>query len=572
LELSEIAERTGLASLHREVLLDRIPALERGKITLVVLGEFNHGKSTVVNALLGEDVLPVGITPTTAVITHLVHGDERTVRVKPARDDKAFPIEYDEMEDVVKHAEDDGNEPDWVEIAHPNEFLANSLTLVDTPGVNDISRQKVEITYGYLPRADVIVYVLDATQVLKKSEVVFIKDRLLKANRDRIIFVLNKIDALNEDDAKEVELYARERLEGLIGEVELYAFSGRAALEATTSGTAPAQAFLDFRDYLIGFLDDQRGYIIIDSALAGGLRVAALLEQNLAIKRQGYLLEAKELDKRIDAVQAKLHESRRLIADNLELIDERTKGIAATAKNNLRTFRDGFLEALPIEIERADAREVKRYLPQFIQDTFKDWLEREGAEVARNLEELAEEVIEITNQNLQDTVEALRQELGLSKDLDLDVDTIAYDVGVFALGAFGVSIFLFANALVGGLLTLAAPVLAFFLRDKVDSKLKERAREEGQKAIEQASAQVEIELLRVIHEYGDSLKAFVENAGDRLYSQVEEVLEQIQKERAANETQEDLLANVETSLDAVRRVGRVLKKSRERLAEAAAST
>ena len=212
---------------------------------------------------------------------------------------------------------------------------------------------------------------------------------------------------------------------------------------------------------------------------------------------------------------------------------------------------------------------MKRYLPQFIQDTFKEWLEREGAEVARNLEELAEEVIEITNQNLQDTVETLREELGLSKDLDLEVDTIAYDVGVFALGAFGVSIFLFANALVGGLLTLAAPVLAFFLRDKVDAKLKERAREEGEKAIEAASAKIEEELLRVIHDYGDSLKAFVENAGDRLYSQVEEVLEQIQKERAANEPQEELLANVETSLDAVRRVGRVLKKSRERLAEAA---
>ena len=569
LELGEISERTGLASLHREIVDDRIPALHSGKITLVVLGEFNHGKSTVVNALLGEDVLPVGITPTTAVITHLVHGKKKQVRVKPALEGEPFSIKYAEMEETVKHAEEDGNEPEWVEIAHPNEFLSNSLTLVDTPGVNDISRQKVEITYGYLPRADVIVYVLDATQVLKKSEVVFIKDRLLKANRDRIVFVLNKIDALGEEDAREVEMYARERLEGLIGPVELFAFSGRAALEATSKGEPPPEAFDAFREYLVGFLDDQRGYIIIDSALAGGLRVASLLEQNLAIKRQGYLLETEELDKRIDAVQSKLSESRRLIADNIELIDDRTKGISATAKNNLRSFRDSFVAALPQEIERADARDVKRYLPQFIQDTFKDWLEKEGGEIARNLEELAEEVIEITNQNLQDTVETLRDELGLSGDLDLEVDTIAYDVGVFALGAFGVSIFLFANALVGGLLTLAAPVLAFFLRDKVDARIKERAREEGVKAIELASEKVEDELLRVINEYGASLKAFVENAGDRLYRQVEEVLEQIQKERAENAPQEELLQRVEDSLDSVRRVGRVLRKSRERLAAAA---
>lgn len=570
LELGEIAQTTGLHSLHKEVVEDRIPTLESGEITLVVLGEFNHGKSTVVNALLGEDVLPVGITPTTAVITHLVHGEEDRVRVKPTMGGDPFEIEYDEMEEAIKDVEesDDDHETEWVEIAHDNDFLANSLTLVDTPGVNDISRQKVEITYGYLPRADVIVYVLDATQVLKKSEVVFIRDRLLKANRDRIVFVLNKIDALSPEDAKEVELYARERLEGLIGPVELFAFSGRDALEAVKSGGEPPEAFTAFREYLIQFLDDQRGYIILDSALGGGMRVAAMLEQNLAIKRQSYLLETKELEKRIAAVHAKLRESRRLIAENLDLIDERTKGIAATAKNNLRTFRESFIEALPLEIERAEARDVKRYLPQFIQDTFKDWLEDEGQQVARDLEELAEEVIEITNRSLQDTVEAMREELGLSKDLDLDVDTIAYDVSVFALGAFGVSIFLFANALVGGLLTLAAPVLAFFLRDKISGRVKERAREEGVRAIEEASIRVEEEMLRVINEYGDSLKDFVETAGDRLYQQIEEVLEQVQKERAETEDLDALAAEVEERLVAVRRVGRVLKKSREHLAEA----
>ncbi len=566
LELSEIAQATGLQSLYREVVEDRIPMLESGQITLVVLGEFNHGKSTVVNALLGEDVLPVGITPTTAVITHLVHGEERNVRVKPPLGGKPFEIEYDEMEDAVKNAEEDGNEPEWVEIAHPNTFLENSLTLVDTPGVNDISRQKVEITYGYLPRADVIIYVLDATQVLKKSEVTFIRDRLLKANRDRIVFVLNKVDALSDDDAKEVELYARERLEQLIGPVELFAFSGRQALEAEKAGKKPPAGYLEFREFVVQFLDESRGYIILDSALSGGLRVAGMLEQNLAIKKQGYMLEAKDLDNRIKAVNAKLRESRRLIADNVDLIEERTKGIAATAKSNLRTFREGFVEALPLEIERADARDVKRYLPLFIQDTFKAFIEKEGADIARNLEELAEDVIEITNQSLLDTIEALREELGMSKDLDLEVDTIAYDIGVAALGALGVT-FLFVNVLVGGLLTIAAPVLAFFLRDKVDAKVKERAREEGVRAIEEASVKVEEEMLRVINEYGDRLKEFVETAGERLYSQIEEVLEQIQKERSENQDQAALLAEVEVRLDAVRRVGKVLKKSRERLAE-----
>lgn len=565
-ELGDVAQECGLQSLAKEVFQDRLPALNRGKITLVVLGEFNHGKSSVVNALLGDDVLPVGITPTTAVITHLVHGPEPKVTIKPANDGQPFVIQYDDMERAVKESGAEGEEPEYVEIAYPNKVLGNSLVLVDTPGVNDISRQKVEITYGYVPRADVILYVLDATQVLKKSEVTFIRDRLLKANRDRIIFVLNKIDALSPEDLVEVERYARDRLEALIGPVELFAFSARKALNAQKNGEVVPEAFARFQDYLMGFLNEQRAYIILDSALAGGQRVGGLLLQNLAIKRQGYRMEKAELDRRITAVRAKLKESRRLIAENVERIDERIIGIAATAKHNLRVFSGQFTEQLPLQIERAEARDVKRYLPAFIQDTFKDWLEREGQEVAKQLETLAEEVIQITNESLKDAVESYRQEFGISGELDLEVDTIAYDVGVFALGAFGLSVLLFTNVLIGGLLTLAAPVLAFVLREKVSDRIKERAREEGLKAVELASNKIEAELLRVIHEYGDRLKQFVETAGDRLYRQIEEALNQVQLETAGDADREQLLKEVEGKLEAVQRIQKVITVSREKLA------
>jgi small GTP-binding protein len=566
-ELGEIAGATGLRSLEREVIEERLPSLSAGKVTLVVLGEFNHGKSTVVNALLGDDVLPVGITPTTAVITHLVHGEERKVTIKPPHGAAPFEIDYDDMERAVRESGDEGNEPEYVEIAYPNAVLGHSLVLVDTPGVNDISRQKVEITYGYLPRADVILYVLDATQVLKKSEVTFIRDRLLKANRDRIIFVLNKVDALSPEDVAEVESYARERLTDLIGPVELHAFSGRRALEAQRAGEDVPAAFATFQDSLIGFVKEQRAFIILDSALAGGLRVGALLEQNLAIKRQGYQLEQAELERRIASVRAKLKQSRRLIASNIELIDERVSGIAATARHNLRVFTEQFVEQLPIQIERAEARDVKRHLPSFIQDTFKEWLESEGQAVARNLEELAEEVIEITNESLREAVETYREAFGLAAELDLDVDTISYDVSVFALGAFGVSVFFLVNAIVGSLLTLSAPLLAFFLRDKIDDRIKERAREEGVKAIEGAGEKLEEELLRVIHDYGDRLKAFVETAGDRLYRQIEEALEQVQIETQGDVDRAELLTTVDERLASTRKVIGLIQKSREQLSK-----
>lgn len=564
-ELAEISQQSGLHQLAREVRSERIPAFQAGRMSVVVLGEFNHGKSTVVNALLGEEILPTGITPTTAVITHLVYGDEPRAEIQAPRDGGRTAVAYEKMGAAIKHEEDAGGEPEYVEIQYPNELLADSLVLVDTPGVNDISRQKVEITYGYVPKADVILYVLDATQVLKKSEVTFIKDRLLKANRDRIIFVLGKTDALSAEDLREVEAYARERLTALIGPVELFAFSGREALKAQQDGTPPPAAFSDFRAYLLGFLRKNKALILVDSALGSGLRIAGLMEQNLAIKKQGYLLEKEELEQRIERVQLKLEQSRQLIAQNIDHINESIGGIAATARHNLRTFVDDFKSTLPQQIERAEARDIKLYLATWVQDSFKKWLESEGDTIAHQLEELAEEVIEITNESMRETVGVLRKELGLGEQLDLEIDTIAYDVSVFALGTLGVSVWIFANALVGGLLTLTAPILAYFLKGKIDTKLKERARDEGARVIAEVGENIEQELLRVIHDYGAKLEKFVENAGDRLYSQIEEVLAQVQRDVASERDRGELVAEVDARVEATRRVAGLLASSRAKL-------
>src|SRR5262244_2920148 len=74
-QLAELADSVGMITLARDIRTTRIPKLESERFHLVVLGEFNHGKSTFVNALLGADVLPTGITPTTATINHVVWAD-----------------------------------------------------------------------------------------------------------------------------------------------------------------------------------------------------------------------------------------------------------------------------------------------------------------------------------------------------------------------------------------------------------------------------------------------------------------------------------------------------------------
>ena len=78
---SSLASEVGMKTLAAELEKTRIPKLEDERFTLVVLGEFNHGKSTFVNALLGRDILPTGITPTTATLNHIVFADPPYAKV-----------------------------------------------------------------------------------------------------------------------------------------------------------------------------------------------------------------------------------------------------------------------------------------------------------------------------------------------------------------------------------------------------------------------------------------------------------------------------------------------------------
>lgn len=519
-QLADIARRSGSRTLAAEITGERLPALREGRVTVVVLGEFNHGKSSILNALLGQPILPTGITPTTAVITHLTYAEAPQATIHwDDTDREEVPVER--LASLVTGERE--VEPKHVEVGYPVELLRDNLVVVDTPGVNDISQQRVEITYGYLPRADVILYVLDANQVLKRSEITFIKQRLLRGSLDRLIFVLGKVDTLSAEERAEVETYAREKLAELIGPVELYPVSARRAMEP--GGDA---GFTRFRENLVRYLRDRKAFILADAGVSGGLRVAGMLRQGLAIKRGGYALEREEVRRRVEAVRKRMGEARQLIASNLQRIDETTLGMKATARHNLKEFTERYAKALPAEVERASTRDLERYLADWVRDTYKAWLEEEGVSIARELERLAQEVIETTNRDLEDALETVHEELGLETGtLQLEVDTTAWDMGIWALGAAGVSVAVLGSVIAGGLMLLAAPVLAFVVKDKAEARLRALALQNGERAIREAGQRVEAEMVRVIEEYGEQLRTFVEAAGDRLYRQVNEALEQV---------------------------------------------
>jgi small GTP-binding protein len=526
-QLANVAESVGMITLARDIRTTRIPKIESERFHLVVLGEFNHGKSTFVNALLGQDVLPTGITPTTASINHVVYADRTQARAV-LLGGESKPLEPSQLKEWVTVAGGRADEVAYVELGFPNDLLRNNVVLVDTPGVNDLNEQRAEVTYGYVPRADAVVFLLDAGQALKDSEREFLRSRVLENARDRLIFVLGKMDMLSADERVAVLEYVKKGLAQITADPVVFPLSARDWAKSKD----PASGMPELMKYLERFLARDRAQVILDNAAADAARTASYLENNLGVRMRAYDLDINELEQRIGAVREQLDASKRKLDDLHVRIEADASSIKNQVELDLEAFAKAFVQALPVQIDSVDADDVKTYLPAFIEDKFKEWAEVEGAKLAAMLEHLAEEVIAITNENVAAAAATLAERLGpQDTQVDITVDSFKYDVGIYAVGALGTTVMLFVNALAGGLLTLAAPILAIVLKSKIAGDIRVQAKEKVPAAVLKAAEAMKPHFDRCIDDFAKRLSEFVSNAGNTLYKGISEILDRTMAER-----------------------------------------
>ncbi len=561
-QLAEIADGVGMVTLARDIRTTRIPKIESERFHLVVLGEFNHGKSTFVNAMLGSDILPTGITPTTASINHVVWAQNPTARVMLLTGESRH-LDPSQLKDWVTVAGGHASEVSFVELGYPSDLLMNNVVLVDTPGVNDLNEQRAEVTYGYVPRADAVVFLLDAGQALKDSEREFLRSRVLENARDRLIFVLGKMDMLSPDEQVAVTDYVKKNLAQMMPNPVLFPLSARDWAKTKDPNSGMPQLLT----YLERFLAHDRAQVILDNAAADASRTAAYVENNLGVRMYSYDLDMVELETRIQSVRDQLDTSKRKLDELHIRIDADAESIKSQIGLDLEAFAKSFVQALPSQIDAVDANDVKAYLPQFIEDKFKEWAEVEGAKLAAMLEHLAEEVISITNENVAAAAATLAERLGPEDTkVEISVDSFKYDVGIYAVGALGTTVMLFVNALAGGLLTLAAPILAIVLKSKIAGDIRVQAKEKVPAAVLNAADAMKPHFDRCIDEFAKRLSEFVSNAGNTLYKGIREILDRTMRERReVGSNVEGMKVTTTAQIDQVRAATSALKQLREGL-------
>ncbi|PFG04550.1 dynamin family protein [Bacillus sp. es.034] len=186
--------------------------------TIMVVGEFKHGKSTFVNALLGQDIMPRDVTPTTATINAVFHGSGHDMHiVKQNGEVEKQKVSIEELNKYTASSDFHPEEVKYIKLFLDVPLLKERIILIDTPGVNDLSEQRAEVTHQFLPRADVIIFMSSLTAAIKKSEQEFIENRIKKIGFDRTIFVMNFLDQIDEDELDDVIEFSERRIQGLTG-------------------------------------------------------------------------------------------------------------------------------------------------------------------------------------------------------------------------------------------------------------------------------------------------------------------------------------------------------------------
>ena len=351
-----------LATLQKAIIqLDEL-------FLIVAVGEFNAGKSALINALLGEKVLPEGVTPTTARVTLVRYGDTVTEQVV----DEGFAI-----------------------YTYPMELLKD-LNIVDSPGTNAIIRQHERLTNEFVPRSDLVLFVTSADRPLTESERQFL-EKIVSWGK-KVVLAVNKKDIFETPEAmEEVRSFVAKNVSAILGEEpKLYLVSARQAQKAAVSADPAEKAALRqlsgvtaLEHYIFDTLDDRaRLQLKLNSPLgvadkfvqvAGEMTQAEsddLREDHITVESLDHTINGyeRELQKELTPRLAEIENiMQRFEMRGLDFFDSnlRLTNIANLAKGDkIRAkFEQEVLADLPKEIEE----QVHRLIDWLVDKDLNEW-------------------------------------------------------------------------------------------------------------------------------------------------------------------------------------------------------
>lgn len=353
--------------------VDELIATLEDLFTLVIVGEFNAGKSSLINALFGAKLRVEGPIPVDDVISILRHAEQPSQK---------------KVSDYV------------VEQFYPVDFLRN-ITLVDTPGTNSIVQRHQEITQDFIPRADLVLFVTSIDRPLSESERLFLE--YIREWGKKVVFVLNKIDTKSDDEIVQVIDYLKSNTRSIFGfEPTIYPVAARLALESKLGNTPPREwtrsRFEAFEDYVFKVLSEKERIRIKLNAPLDTILSLAKKQFRMIESRREMLAADKQ---RIESITDQLERARGDLESNFRQFVVRIDNLLMDLERRGLDFLDRYVRIQHVML----LRDASRFREEFERQVFQGWKGSIDATIQEAVDWLVKENMKLWN----GTVDAFHQ-------------------------------------------------------------------------------------------------------------------------------------------------------------------
>lgn len=367
------------SAAQTEAVINR---LRQDRFSVAVVGEFNRGKSTLINALLGAEVLPSDVLPCSAAINRVTYGVDK--RALMEFQDGAFEeIPFEQLVDYVTkltaESEERAASLKTAHVFYPSPYCANDVDVIDTPGLNEDSAM-TQVTLGVLPSVDAAILVIMATSPMGEFELNFMTNHLLTSDLGQVLLVVNGIDAIrNPADVDRVLRNVEKRIidkvleharvhmppaelaafEAKLGDIRAIGVSAIRALDAKLEGDGALlnrSGFPAFEARLQRFLTEERGIIRLYAPIGRIISTAREISDAVNVREAALSLDAARFEEAADEAEKDIA---RLRSEWLEKRDQLEKA-GEDVKVQARLLAGSFLASLKARtFEAIDVLEIE---------------------------------------------------------------------------------------------------------------------------------------------------------------------------------------------------------------------
>jgi predicted GTPase len=412
LRLAELAEELGSRRIADEArnLANRI---SEGRFYVACIGQFKRGKSTLINALIGDPVLPVGFIPVTAVPTVIRFGDQRRARIQVG-EGSWQDVSVSDLNQFVSEECNPENTKGirGVEVFVPSSLLAGGMCFVDTPGLGSVFTGNTAATHAFIPHVDAALVVIGADPPLAGEELALV-DAVAQHVQD-LVLVLNKADRTTPEEKAAAVNFAdrqvRKRLQRGLGPI----FEVSATERIENQGPERDwQKLVDALDTLV----QESGRQLIYSACERGM--SRLSEQLLAVigeEREALQRPIEESERRIATMKITTAEAERsmrelrylFMAEQQHISDlfvDRHKAFLARVLPGAKEELEQVISSLPYGLGPHYRRRLMKEAQEIAKRYVLPWLRPEQEEAEQQYRRVSPRFVEMGNDFLKKLAE-----------------------------------------------------------------------------------------------------------------------------------------------------------------------